>query len=318
MSSKADIRYGRKCPYLCYGLLMALTFHSFDPATQNLSRSPGAVEEYPGGDAAVRGLQPTSDDAVPVAWSTGGRLDFAALAQWVAFHDGSAEQPVLVLPYLPSARGDHDATRDAQTVARLTAATGIRDVIAADPHSAAWGDAAADCGLTVHAISAADLIAGSTLTAAHWQWTGVIAPDKGAVGRAGQVARALGVPLRTAGKVRDSATGKLSGFTPPEGITTGRFLVVDDICDGGGTFASLAQIVHTAEPAARLHLWVTHGLFTGRWRENLAPNFDSITAANSNWSEKPEQEPRSIRRVSMMPHVIDALTSLRPATTTAA
>lgn len=297
---------------------MALTFHSYDPTTQDLSRSPGAVEEYPGGDAAVRGLRPTSGDAVPVAWSTGGRLDFAALAQWVAFHEGADARPVLVLPYLPSARGDHDATRDAQTVARLTAATGIRDVIAADPHSAAWGDAAADWGLTVHAISAADLIAGSSLTASDRRWLGVIAPDKGAVERAGQVARALGAPLLSAGKVRDFATGRLSGFTPPAGLTAGRFLVVDDICDGGGTFAGLAQGVHAAEPDARLHLWVTHGLFTGRWRENLLPNFDSITAGSPDWHDAPAQEPRPIRRVGMRPHVIDALTILRPAATTAA
>lgn len=297
---------------------MSQRFFEFDPAERQLFDVPGAVEAYPGGDIAVRHLQPVTEGCVPVYWNAGGTLDFLALAQWTAYHRGQGADPVLVMPYLPSARGDHDATYDAQAAARLTAATGVRHVIAADPHSSAWGDSAAEWGTTVHAISAADLIAGSTLTAQHWEWRAVIAPDKGAVGRAGEVARVLGVPLLTAGKVRDPATGKLSGFTAPDGIDPGRFLVVDDICDGGGTFAGLAQVVHEAQPAAVLHLWVTHGLFTGRWSENLLPNFQWITATNTTWQDRADTLPDGVRQVPLWPHVIDALARLHPATADAA
>lgn len=298
---------------------MGISFHTFRPDTGDLVRAPGEVTAYPGGDTAVRHLEPAPAAAVPVVWNTGGTLDYAALGQWVAFHDrarllaGDGEKswrPVLVMPYLPSARGDHDITGDAQAAARLTAATGVRHVIAADPHSDAWADAAADWGLTVHDVTAAELIAGSTLTAPHWDWTAVIAPDRGAIERAGDVASALELPLLTAGKVRDSATGKLSSFTAPAGIGAGRFLVVDDICDGGGTFAGLAHTIHDTAPTAELHLWVTHGLFTGRWRENLSPNYVSITAADIAPDGENSPLPHGIRSVRLLPHVLDILADI--------
>ncbi|QRY46136.1 ribose-phosphate pyrophosphokinase [Mycolicibacterium boenickei] len=282
---------------------MSLSFHTYDPVTRRLDAAPGAVEAYPGGDVAVRRLEPVSGRR-PIAWNTGGALDFAALAQWVAFHVDA--DPVLVMPYLPSARGDHDATYDAQGVARLTAATGIRDVIAVDPHSGAWAAAASAHGATVHSISASELIMASPL--AEIAWDGVIAPDKGAVDRAGAVADVLGVTLLTAGKMRDPKTGALSGFTAPDGLGAGRFLLVDDICDGGGTFAGLAQAIGASEPAAELHLWVTHGLFTGRWRENLLPHFASITAANTSVGVDPDALPAEVRQVPLIGHVLSVLT----------
>lgn len=282
---------------------MSLSFHTFDPATRGLDAAPGSVEAYPGGDVAVRRLEHVAGSCRPVAWNTGGALDFAALAQWTAFHEG--RRPVLVMPYLPSARGDHDATYDAQGVARLTAATGVRDVIAADPHSAAWAAAASAHGATVHSIGAAELIAASPL--AEIAWVGVIAPDKGAVDRAGAVANLLDVPLLTAGKVRDPKTGALSGFTAPDGLKAGRYLLVDDICDGGGTFAGLAEAIRVTEPAAQLHLWVTHGLFTGRWRENLLPHFESITAANTSPGVDPDALPDEVRSVPLIGHVVSLL-----------
>ena len=65
-----------------------------------------------------------------------------------------------------------------------------------------------------------------------------------------------------ASKRRDVATGKLSGFAVdlPEG--EGNYLVVDDICDGGGTFMGLADAAHASEYRATLDLFVTHGVFS--------------------------------------------------------
>lgn len=289
---------------------MSQRLFDFDPATHRLLSVPGSIEQYPGGDVAVRNLRPAGDGYIPVYWNSGGTLDYASVAQWDAFHRRHGADPVLVTPYLPSARGDHDATYDAQGVARLTAATGVRHLIAADPHSSAWGDSAADWGLTVHAISAASIIRTSPL--AGMVWDGVIAPDKGAVDRAGEVARMFGVAMLTAGKVRDPKTGKLSGFTAPEGLV-GRYLVVDDICDGGGTFAGMAQVLHETSPRAQVHLWTTHGLFTGRWHENLMPNFDTITAASTQPSPNPVAVPHEITWTALWPHVIDELARLHAA-----
>jgi ribose-phosphate pyrophosphokinase len=61
-------------------------------------------------------------------------------------------------------------------------------------------------------------------------------------------------------KHRDAGTGKLSSFAVPE-LRTHKVLIVDDICDGGGTFVGIAR----ALPENHTHmlgLYVTHGLFS--------------------------------------------------------
>lgn len=64
-------------------------------------------------------------------------------------------------------------------------------------------------------------------------------------------------------KVRNPETGELSqpeiltGFGPHE-----QLVIVDDICDGGGTFIMLAEEFKRRGHKERIHLAVTHGLFT--------------------------------------------------------
>lgn len=64
-------------------------------------------------------------------------------------------------------------------------------------------------------------------------------------------------------KKRDTITGKLSGFqiVDPEKVRNRNVVIIDDICDGGGTFIGLAKELSEAG-AERLRLGVTHGLFT--------------------------------------------------------
>jgi ribose-phosphate pyrophosphokinase len=76
------------------------------------------------------------------------------------------------------------------------------------------------------------------------------------------VAADLGVDLYIADKKRDFDTGKILGIEMTEPLPkTGRYLVVDDICDGGGTFMGLANAIDL--PKDQLGLWVTHGIFSG-------------------------------------------------------
>lgn len=261
---------------------MNLTFHVFDTERGVLSTAPGIVTSYPGGDTAVRDLEPLGARFRPVAWNRCGAFDYAAVGQWAAFHRNqspAAAAPVLVAPYLPSARGDHDATDDARVAARLTAATGVAQIVTVDPHSPVWVDEVRRGGVAVSVIEAVDLV--ECGAAHHPGWAGVVAPDKGACDRAGRVASRLGVPLYVAGKQRNPANGKLSGFVAPDGLPDeGRLLVIDDICDGGGTFAGLADAISCTKPQLALHLWVSHGCFTGRWRDNLA-GYASVTSTDS-------------------------------------
>jgi ribose-phosphate pyrophosphokinase len=92
----------------------------------------------------------------------------------------------------------------------------------------------------------------------------VVIPDAGAVARTNGILYRLKADnlIARCSKKRDSQTGKLSGFELDEGDVSGRVaLIVDDICDGGGTFAGIAKVLRT-HGAARVYLCVTHGIFS--------------------------------------------------------
>jgi ribose-phosphate pyrophosphokinase len=91
---------------------------------------------------------------------------------------------------------------------------------------------------------------------------GVICPDQGAHERTERVARTIGLPVYYSKKKRDFNSGHLSGFECEELPADGRLLIVDDICDGGGTFMGIADA--TGLPKERLELWITHGVFSGK------------------------------------------------------
>jgi ribose-phosphate pyrophosphokinase len=92
----------------------------------------------------------------------------------------------------------------------------------------------------------------------------VVIPDAGAVPRTEGILQRLKASndIARCVKMRDSQTGKLSAFQLVEGSVAGRAVViVDDICDGGGTFAGLAKVLR-AHGASRIYLAVTHGIFS--------------------------------------------------------
>lgn len=96
--------------------------------------------------------------------------------------------------------------------------------------------------------------------------TDFIIPDKGARTRVVEIldecSGASGWTYQCY-KERDQATGKLSNFkVPSEGLKTAdQLLIIDDICDGGGTFAGLAKELRT-HGARKVVLFVTHGIFS--------------------------------------------------------
>jgi ribose-phosphate pyrophosphokinase len=121
----------------------------------------------------------------------------------------------------------------------------------------------------------------------------VISPDAGAEKRAGEVARKLGVPLIHAWKTRDVGTGAISGFgfdAYAEATTINkraRVLVVDDICDGGGTFVGLAAAIEKSFPAdIDLHLFTTHGIYS-KGVAPLAEHFSHIYCTDSIVGDRP-------------------------------
>lgn len=265
-----------------------------------LRNQPGgpAVEgieffSFPGGERHVR-LPALKRQGIN-AWELTAQLDDAqgvvdlllitdALRQYL----GHCSPLHLVLPYVPYARQDRVAVAgeafSAAVFCRLINSLGFESVTVMDPHSAV----VVSLLERVRVVSAAELVVptleragrGDVLTHA-----ALVAPDAGAALRVQAVTHALRdfregqtAPLVQALKTRDPVTGRLSaptlaGDVPPECP----LLVVDDICDGGGTFIQLAQVLreHTRAP---LYLYVTHGIFS-KGLAPLTPYFDEVFCA---------------------------------------
>jgi ribose-phosphate pyrophosphokinase len=84
-----------------------------------------------------------------------------------------------------------------------------------------------------------------------------------------------------ASKVRSPITGQLKGFeVPPKESFKGAdsILIVDDICDGGGTFIGIADKLK--DYGLDLYLYVTHGIFSKGFFE-LEKRFKKIYTTDS-------------------------------------
>ena len=93
----------------------------------------------------------------------------------------------------------------------------------------------------------------------------IVFPDAGAKLRYG-AALENKVPMMTCHKKRDPATGKLSGFgiDNPEVLNEypecNAFFVIDDLCDGGGTFCGIADQLKELRPDFHRTLAITHAV----------------------------------------------------------
>jgi len=99
-----------------------------------------------------------------------------------------------------------------------------------------------------------------------WDNTILVAPDAGAAKKINKLAAIKGSEVITAYKVRNPKTGNITGTrvdaNPAAFIESNkRFLIVDDICDGGRTFIELAKVLKSAYNMP-IDLYVTHGIFS--------------------------------------------------------
>lgn len=108
----------------------------------------------------------------------------------------------------------------------------------------------------------------------------LISPDGGALKKIYKVSEYLGgVEVVECSKSRDVKTGKLSGFKVyAEDLQGKPCLIVDDICDGGGTFAGLAEELKNKN-AGQLYLAVSHGIFSKGF--DSLNDFERIFTTNS-------------------------------------
>lgn len=109
----------------------------------------------------------------------------------------------------------------------------------------------------------------------------LISPDGGALKKIYRLSEYLGgADVVECSKSRDVKTGKLSGFKVYEDdLANADCLIVDDICDGGGTFIGLAEELKKKN-AGMLYLAVSHGIFNKGF-EVFDTYFEKLFTTNS-------------------------------------
>lgn len=112
----------------------------------------------------------------------------------------------------------------------------------------------------------------------------LVSPDAGAYKKIFDFAGWFGIKeIITASKVRDVESGKILKTVVPSlenHIDTMKYVIVDDIADGGRTFIELAKVIKEQKQDAKIYLVVTHGIFSAGF-EFLVQYLDGIYCTNS-------------------------------------
>lgn len=186
----------------------------------------------------------------------------------------------ITIPYMPYARQDRKTSKNEpfslKIMANIINSLGGRSVTVWDPHSDVTPALINNCRV----ISQEQIL---ELGIKHFKipksYDGIIAPDVGASKKALKVAQLFGCPMYQAGKVRDTNTGEITEAVIYDKLERGaKYLVADDICDGGRTFLELASTIF-GEITCSLDLYVTHGIFS-KGLDQLSRYYNNIFVAN--------------------------------------
>lgn len=211
-----------------------------------------------------------------------GMLELMSVLMYAATRnkDGNPVD-VLTIPFFPCARQDHrtfggDELSGVASIAGLVNSACFGTVIVTDPHSLA-------VELLVDRVQINSVrLCLPVLNDISY----IICPDAGATKRAEEAASFYKLPILYGRKYRSQSTGKITNYAFDEdafylgGYNNKHGLVVDDICDGGGTFNLLADCIRNMDDDARLSLYVTHGLFT-QGVDKLLEKYENIYTTDS-------------------------------------
>jgi ribose-phosphate pyrophosphokinase len=185
----------------------------------------------------------------------------------------------LFIPYFPAARQDRvmvpGEPLSVKVYADIINALGLSKVIVFDPHSEVTPALLNNCTVISNHSFIQQVVSniGNEVK--------LISPDGGALKKIYKVSEYLGgVEVVECSKSRDVKTGRLSGFKVyADDLEGADCLIVDDICDGGGTFIGLAEELKHKN-AGRLYLAVSHGIFSKGFGE-LSQYFTKIFTTDS-------------------------------------
>lgn len=185
----------------------------------------------------------------------------------------------LFIPYFPAARQDRvmvpGEPLSVKVYADIINALNLESVAVFDPHSEVTPALLNNCEV----ISNHEFI--KQVISKIGNEVKLISPDGGALKKIYKVSEFLGgAEVVECSKSRDVKTGKLSGFKVyADDLNGADCLIVDDICDGGGTFIGLAEELKNKN-AGKLYLAISHGIFSKGFDE-LNKYFEQIFTTDS-------------------------------------
>lgn len=185
-----------------------------------------------------------------------------------------AKKKVLAIPYLMAARFDrlmqHGDSIDLKVVSDLINACGFEKVYLFDVHS----------DTSTMLIKNAVNVSNEMLVAEYTKENAIlICPDAGAVKKVGKYFdwNKNITDVVYCNKSRDLSNGNLTlNVLAPEKCEGKNCVIIDDLCDGGGTFLGIASQIKTKH----LTLIVTHGVFS-KGTKLFEGIFDEIIVSDS-------------------------------------
>ncbi len=238
----------------------------------------------PGGEVHITGRPPLKGDRCVLMVRGAAAEDMIKMCLWADAVHRDKGIPYLVIPYLPAARQDRrypGEALSAKVYADIINSCKFEEVFCFDPHSDVMPALIERCNVTTAKEALSWCISGNGW--GKWlneRYHAVIAPDAGANKRAQSVADLLAIPLYQGTKVRDTQTGKLKSFHCDTLPSDKRYLIVDDICDGGGTFVGLIEDIKSKSKNVSFGLYVSHGVLSPGW-ERLLKLVEDLLISNS-------------------------------------
>lgn len=225
-----------------------------------LSNERVSAMRFPGGELNVRLPHNKLPPFVHIEATLKTSEDIIAMMLTVdAARRAGAKEIILKAPYLPYARQDRVCNQGEAlsivVIANLINSLRCDSVIIFDPHS----DVAPALINNVKVVKIEFLIDRLPSSAIG---DCLVAPDAGAEKKVRACGKALNRPVIYCAKNRDAESGIILDTSIMSGDPSGKkCLIIDDICDGGATFVSLAKLL-LDQGAAEVNLFVTHGIFS--------------------------------------------------------
>ncbi len=237
-------------------------------------------------------IQPTSNPA------NDNLMELLIIAD--ALRRSSAARITAVIPYFGYARQDRRAKArtpiSAKLVSNLITEAGVERVLTLDLHSA---QIQGFFDIPVDNLYAAPIFA---LDVEH-HFRGrmdslmVVSPDVGGVARARELATRIKAPLAIVDKRRERA-GEVAEMTVIGDVTGKTCIMVDDMCDTGGTLSKAADTL-LAAGAVEVHAYTTHGVLSGNAVERIGKS--SIKSLVITDSIEPTPATRAAQNIRIVP-----------------